>query len=175
MPLTYHVAQHSPETLSLLKQGWHKHMPFNPRNYRHTSDTRWTLSNTGLSNSPRGAFRSHVIFWFRENELRDGRFQCSGRLIWTAAAIQPHWPLLLEFTWGEKQVPVTEERGQSPPHLEMLLSLKACKAGLGVTTGCNALSAVEIKPANSRWWLHLQNFCNASSAAILCFHLCLPT
>lgn len=48
------------------------------------------------------AFWSPVTFWFPENELRDGRFQCSGRLIWTATAMQPHWPLLLAFTWGEK-------------------------------------------------------------------------
>lgn len=102
MPLTYHVAQHSSEALSLLKQGWHKHMPLNPRSYRHISDTRWTVSNTGVSNSTRGAIGSHVIFWFPENEPRDGRFQCSERLIWTAAAIRPHWPLLLEFQWGEK-------------------------------------------------------------------------
>lgn len=72
---------------SLLKQGWNKHMPFNLRRYRHTSDTRWTLLNASVYNSTRGAFRSHVISWFPENGLRNGRFQCSGRLVWTAAAI----------------------------------------------------------------------------------------
>lgn len=52
----------TPQKLSSLpKWGWHKDMPFNPWNYSHTSDSRWTLPSRDVANSSRSAFRSPVM------------------------------------------------------------------------------------------------------------------
>lgn len=48
--------------------------------------------------------------------------------------------------------------------------LQACKAVLSITTACNALSAVQLKAANSRSWLHFQTFLQRFQ----CCHLVFP-